>query len=162
MAQNPIAGTPPTSLFETLKAFFEEDEWPFEYLPDLSALRIPFQGANGEWVCFAQANEAQSQVVFYSIATVNAPPEKRTSVADFITRANYGLAVGNFEMDFVDGEIRCKTSLNAEGSHLTTALIKQLVYTNITIMDRYLPGLMRVLYSDVEPALAIAEVEEAG
>jgi len=162
MAQNRITQTPPNAPFETLQAFFQEDGWPFEYLKDLSALRIPFQGANGEWVCFAQAREGQSQVVFYSIAAVNAPAEKRAAVAEFITRANYGLLTGNFEMDFEDGEIRCRTNLDIEGGRLNTGMVKQLAYTNVTLMDRYLPGLMRVLYSDVEPALAIIEVEEAG
>jgi hypothetical protein len=31
---------------------------------------------------------------------------ERAPPAEFITRANYGLIIGNFELDFEDGEIR--------------------------------------------------------
>jgi len=35
-------------------------------------------------------------------------------VNEFLTRANYGLNIGNFEMDFQDGEIRFKTAIDVE------------------------------------------------
>ena len=40
------------------------------------------------------------------------------------------------------------------------ALVQQLVYANFLMMDRYLPGIMRVIYGGASPAEAIAEVEE--
>jgi len=43
----------------------------------------------------------------------------------FLTRANYGMMIGNFEMDFTDGEIRYKTSIDVEGDKLSSALIKR-------------------------------------
>ena len=76
---------------------------------------------------------------------MNAPGERMAAVAEFITRANYGLIIGNFELDFSDGEIRYKTSLDVEGDRLSQALIKQLVYTNVLTMDQYLPGILAVL-----------------
>jgi hypothetical protein len=46
-----------------------------------------------------------------------------------------------------------------EGSNLTFDLIKQLVYTNVTMMDEYLPGILSVIEGDVEPKDAIAQIE---
>jgi len=46
---------------------------------------------------------------------------KRGAVAEFINRANYGIIIGNFEMDFADGEIRYKTSIDVQGDKLTSA-----------------------------------------
>ncbi len=80
-------------------------------------------------------------------------------MAEFLTRANYGLVIGNFEMDFGDGEVRYKTSIDVEGDRLTSALIKQMVYINVLMMDRYLPGIMKVAFGNADPARAIAEIE---
>ena len=51
-------------------------------------------------------------VTCYHIAPVKAPVEQRAAVSEFITRANYGLTKGNFEMDFNDGELRYKTTIS--------------------------------------------------
>jgi hypothetical protein len=34
-----------------------------------------------------------------------------------------------------------------------------LVYANVTMMDEYLPGIMSVIYGEVEPKDAIAQIE---
>ena len=87
-------------------------------------------------------------------------PEKRTAVAEFITRANYGMRVGNFEMDFNDGEVRFKISVDVDNHELTQALVSNHVYANVWTMDRYLPGLFAVVYSDISPLEALEKVEE--
>jgi hypothetical protein len=53
----------------------------------------------------------------------------------------------------------CKTSIDVEGDRLSAALIKQVVYTNVTMMDEYLPGILSVIYGNVSPAEAIAQIE---
>ena len=80
-------------------------------------------------------------------------------MAEFITRANYGMIVGSFEMDYGDGEVRYKTSIDVEGDRLSLGLVRQLVYINVLMMDRYLPGIMKVAYGDVDPAAAIDSIE---
>ncbi|MEL6492946.1 MAG: YbjN domain-containing protein [Cyanobacteria bacterium J06621_3] len=78
-------------------------------------------------------------------------------MAQFITRANYGLILGNFELDYTDGEIRYKTSLDVESDRLTPALTKNLIYTNVMTMDQYLPGLLAVLEQQTPPGQAIKQ-----
>lgn len=151
---------PDTDILETIINFFQADDWAFIQIPRQPALQIPFQGENGRWNCYARARREQNQFVFYSICPVNAPENKRQAVAEFIARANSGMIVGNFELDFEDGEISYKTSIDVEGDRLSFALIKRVVYANVTMMDEYLPGIMSVIYSNVSPADAIAQIEE--
>ncbi len=99
--------------------------------------------------------------MFYSLCPVTAPVDKRLVMAEFLTRANYGLTIGNFEMDFDSGEIHYKTSLDVEGDRLSTALVRQLVYANVAIVDRYLPGIMAVIYGNVLPIDAISQIESS-
>ncbi|MDZ7963400.1 MAG: YbjN domain-containing protein [Nostoc sp. DedSLP03] len=147
------------SIFEEIINFFQADNWPFVQLPGQSALQILFQGENGKWNCYARARSEQNQFVFYSICPVNAPENKRLAVAEFITRANSGMMIGNFELDFTDGEISYKTSIDVEGDRLSFALIQRVVYANVTMMDEYLPGIMSVIYGNVSPEEAIAKIE---
>lgn len=148
------------NIFEAIINFFQSDNWPFVQITGQPVLQIPFQGENGRWNCYARARSEQNQFVFYSICPVNAPENKRLAVAEFITRANCGMIVGNFELDFTDGEISYKTSIDVEGDRLSFALIQRVVYANVTMMDEYLPGMMSVIYGNVSPEEAIAQIEE--
>ncbi|MDY7023787.1 MAG: YbjN domain-containing protein, partial [Cyanobacteriota bacterium] len=87
------------------------------------------------------------------------PGEKRYSVAALITMINYGIIVGNFEMNFYDGEIRYKTSLDVEGDRLSPTLVKHLVYANVTTMDKYLPGIMSIIFGNISAEEAISRIE---
>ncbi|MEM8604328.1 MAG: YbjN domain-containing protein, partial [Cyanobacteria bacterium P01_H01_bin.121] len=122
-------------------------------------IHFSFKGDNGAWNCYAQALEDDQQFAFYSVLTVQAPVEKRPLMAEFITRANYSLIIGNFEMDYDDGEIRYKTSIVVQDSRLDSALIRQIVYSNLFRVDQYLPGISGVLESGLTPEQAIDRVE---
>lgn len=147
------------TILEKMLNFFTQDDWQFTKLQGEPILSMAFQGKNGEWTCYAKAREKQQQFVFYSLCPINASEDKRLAAAEFLTRANYGMMNGNFELDFNDGEIRYKTSIDIEGDRLTPALIKNLVYTNVTMMDEYLPGIMSVINGDVEPKESIEQIE---
>lgn len=146
-------------IFNAIIGFFEEDDWNFNWVEGMPVLSMPFTGKNGKWMCFAQAREKQEQFVFYSVCPINVPEEKTSQAVEFITRANYGMIIGNFEFDYDDGEIRYKTSIDVEGASLTHELVKQMVYANVIIMDRYLPGIMRVIYGDAQPIVEIEKIE---
>ncbi len=147
------------TLFDVVAQFFEDDDWTFVTLPDTHALRLSFRGDRGQWNCYAQAREEQQQIVFYSICPIAIPEHQRMTVAEFITRANYGMIIGNFELDFEDGEVRYKTSLDVEGGTLTSEMIRQLVYANVLTIDRYLPGLATIAEQNLNAKEAIALVE---
>ncbi|MCA9888780.1 MAG: YbjN domain-containing protein [Anaerolineae bacterium] len=146
-------------IFNVMIAFFEEDRWDIQWMTGRPVLSMNFNGNSGSWTCYAQAREKQQQFVFYSVLPINVPEEKRHNISEFITRANYGMIMGNFELDFADGEVRYKTSIDVEGTSLTHPLIRQVVYANVMIMDRYMPGLMKVIFADQSPAEVIAEIE---
>ena len=150
------------AILDAITRFFQEDEWPFTPLEGRTILRTGFQSDNGQWTCYAQAREEQEQFVFYSICPVKAPEKQRMPIAEFLTRANYGMIIGNFELDLNDGEIRYKTSIDVKGDELSQPLISHLVYANVLTMNRYLPGIMKVLYAGAAPAEAVAEIEGAG
>lgn len=148
--------------FETIKQFFSEDEWFFVETENrgVLVLRMNHWGENGRFSCQAEYNEAQDIFYFYSYFPINVPDEKRLKMAEFITLVNYGMRIGNFEMDFEDGEVRFRTSSDFEGQGLSYALVSNHVYPNVWMMDRYLPGLFAVVYGDRSAAEILESIEE--
>ncbi len=145
-------------MFETVAEYFVAQNWPVQLMAREGTLKTGFRGHNGQWNCTAYAFPEFEQFVFYSVAPVLVPAERRAAACEFIARVNHGLHIGNFEIDLETGEIRYKTSIDVEGSQLTVPLVRQLVTANVSTMDRYLPGLKQVAAS-VDPAVAIADIE---
>lgn len=147
------------AIYDAAVQFFKEEEWVFVEIEGKPALSLNYAGKSGTWSCFAKAEEDKDMMLFYSYCPVKVPENKRPLVGDFLTRANYGLLIGNFEMDYNDGEVRYKTSIDVEGDELSKALVKRLVYDNLAVMDRYLPGVLSEIYGGASPTEAIAQVE---
>ena len=148
------------NLLDAVIGYLRADEWPFDMVKGENAVHVLFQGEHAQFNCFCEAREEQQQFLFYSLCPVTIPEHKRQEMAEYITRANFDMAIGNFEMDFVDGELRFKTSIDVEGSQLTPELLKPLLYANVLMMDQYLPGMMAIIYADKSPEDAIKQVED--
>jgi hypothetical protein len=145
--------------FARVGKFLEEDGWHPQKLEETHVYRMYFSGKNGEIACFAQVRVELEQFLFYAITPLRVPEEARPVVAEYLTRANYGLRIGNFEMDYADGEVRYKSSIDFEGETLSDNLIRNTIYPAIQTMDHYLPGLMAVMYGGKTPLDAITEIE---
>ncbi|HZW04896.1 MAG TPA: YbjN domain-containing protein [Anaerolineaceae bacterium] len=146
-------------MFDTVRQFFDDDEWYFMQMDSRPVLQMSHTGQSGRWPCYAQVDEGDFMFFFYSVCPVTVPESQRSAMAEYLTRANYGLKVGNFEMDFSDGEVRFKTSLDVENGELPLPLVSNLVYANVWTMDRYLPGIFEVIYGHKTPEQAILTVE---
>lgn len=146
--------------FEVVGKFMEDDGWHPQRIDDNHVYRSYFVGSNGEVTCFAQVRVDLEQLIFYVVMPMRVPAELRASVAEFVTRANYGLRIGNFEMDFDDGEVRYKSSLDFEGITLVPELIRNAFYPAVQTMDHYLPGILSVIYGGKSPEEAIAGIED--
>jgi hypothetical protein len=151
-------------IFETALDFFKEDnlnQWRFTKDVDHGIIHLDFQGNDMPCTFYAKALEEDYQFVFYSLLSFKSPSNKMPSVAEFLARANYNLIIGNFEMDYTDGEIRYKTSIDVEGSRLIPAMIKQLVYSNLFRVNQYFPGILEVIQSNISPKEIILEIENS-
>lgn len=149
-------------IFDTMTEFFQQEKWTYDQIPDQPILRMGMNGKSGKWVGYAQAREDQDQFVFYSVLPVTAPADKRLAIAELLTRMNYGLVIGNWEMDFRDGEIRYKTSIDVENDRLSLALVRNAVYLNLQMMDRCLSAIMGVLYGGTSIDVALQQMEGSG
>ncbi len=157
MPTSPIAELP--ALIDQLVIYLKSEHWPYLPLEGQSALQLAYQGTHATWTCFARVREEQRQLTFYSICPIRVPANRRATLAEFITRANYGLIIGNFELYLNDGELRYKTSIDATEAPLTSGALRRVIAANVQTMDRYLPGIFMVISDQLPPVDAIAHVE---
>ncbi|MEA5470015.1 YbjN domain-containing protein, partial [Spirulina sp. 06S082] len=142
-------------LLQIAESFFVREDWKIYYTDDSPSFHVQAKGIHGEWTCLVQINEPHEQFLFYSYCPLFIPEDCRPKVAEFLARANIEIVIGNFELNYDRGTIRYKTSIDVEGSHLAPSMVKQLVYTNIEMMDRYLPTLKQVIDQKIAPLEAI-------
>ncbi len=134
-----------SGLLLELKRVFTENRWPFSEIRGAPVLLSELSGALGSWKFYAQAVEEQQLILLYSVCPLRVPEERRLEASSFLTRANYGLTAGNFELDFADGEIRYKTVFQLSGDTLDAATLKRIVRANGIAMETYLPGIGAVI-----------------
>lgn len=146
--------------FETVWRFLEEDDWHPRRIGEQYIYHVQFAGKNGSQNGYAIVRTDLEQFLYYAVAPIKMPEEVRNSIAEFLTRANYGLRIGNFELDYGDGEVRYKSSLDFEGTELQPQMIRTAVYPAVQTLDRYMPGLMRVAFGGSTPVEAIREIEQ--
>lgn len=129
--------------------------------PAQAVFRLGIAIDNGRVDCFIDVRILNKQVLVTSNCPVIVPENKRKLISEFITRANSGLILGNFDLDFEDGELKYKSNYVYHDSYPQSEeiFIRNLVIT-FDMMDRYLPGIMAVLYANVEPKTAIAQIED--
>jgi hypothetical protein len=103
-----------------------------------------------------------NMVAVYSRAPLAVPASHRAAVAELIVRSNWESVVGSLELDYADGEIRFRTSVDVEDVALSQQLLVNLVRDNVIGLDEVLPALRAVAAGQAEPADALATAQRRG
>jgi hypothetical protein len=141
-----------------IEVFLDLESWEYSQLEDGSYI-MDFAGDAGQWRCMLRVREVETQVVFYALCPVNCPEERYPAMMEFLTRANYGMVIGNFEMDLEDGEMRFKASIDLDGGEVGPTLIRNMVWAGCAMMDRYLPGILQMITGATTALQAITAIE---
>ncbi len=149
----------PHRLLERVKSALVDLQWKFGEDAERLTLTMGYGARHGVYYCVLQVHPQYPLVAFYAHVQCRVPDEKRPALTEYLTRANYGLWLGNFELDLRDGEIRYTTSLHLADGELTAKMLAALLRINGDTLDRYLPGIMSMLWNDLsaEDALGLTE-----
>ncbi len=147
--------------FVLLGEFLKEDGWQPEQMEDEQGYRFGYLSKAADKVgIVAWFPEGIEELLVHAYIQIQVPQEKRHEIAEFITRANYGLFSGNFEMNFDSGEIRARSSVDFEGVILVPIQVKNALYTVLLLVDEYMPGFKAILSDEKSPAEAISLIEQ--
>lgn len=147
-------------LMTVVKSHLAQSDWKFQPVEGRPVLRLGCKGTDTTWTCLVEVREDRHFVGCYSLLPTKVPPEKRLLAAEYLIRANYGLKLGNFDMDFTNGQVLFRTTVTLEDGVLTPQMFGALLTKNVLIVDRYLGGLDQVLSGKASPAQAAAEADK--
>lgn len=104
----------------------------------------------------------ENYYIVYATTEIRAGEDCRDKVADYLSRANYGLRWGNFEIDMSDGEIRYKVLVDC-GKDCdcmpSDSVIEHSLYYPISTMEKYGDNLLAVMFGFMTPTEAIEKAE---
>ena len=87
-------------------------------------------------------------------------PQQMHRVNEYLTRANYGMKNGCFEMYWRDGEIRFRVYNDCPEDAPSETVVMNSILTPFMQVERYAGGLVAVLFQGKTPAEAIACAEK--
>lgn len=138
--------------------YLKEDNWKYEIIDD-GVFRIGIR-------LHSKLQHAKMYILVYkedftvtAVSPIGADEKTMSAVAEFITRVNYNLLLGGFEMDYDDGEDRYHSSMHCGSTPPTKEQIAHLVYITGSMLDRYGDALAKVIYGFASPREVLAEAE---
>jgi hypothetical protein len=128
-------------MFRQMLAFLSGDGWPVSpgTHDGLPCIDTRFIGTDRAWDCRARPYDPFGQLAFESILPLTVPAENRSAVMELVTRTNWRLLTGAFQLDLDTGELVFRTMLFlSHGAEPTEELCRGLVYGNVLTVDRCL------------------------
>ena len=129
------------------------DEASLGFCVDMGAPHLPIAS-----VYAAISAEAEQLVIYFNFG-MTASPERRDECARLLTRANWGLTIGNFEMDYEDGQLRFKSSLDFSESELTEQMIRNAILPAMNAVDVYAQAIANVILRGQTAAEAVGQID---
>lgn len=147
---------------EDIASVYEEEGLKFSTHEENQSITFNMNTHVSQDVHFIARIVNSRTVLFETRLPMNIPEEFREAVSSYLTRANYGLLVGCFQMDFADGELDYTTAgCHEEDDELSEDVIRRLTYVGFNMFDDYIPGVFAIIYGGKDPITAYETVEKA-
>ena len=148
------------AIVEAIGDFLDDDDWKYEYRGEKKlfvmgvGLKCRMQSAR------LYIDVKDDAYLVYAISPISGSEETSSELMRYLTRANYALINGNFELDVRDGEVRYKSYVNCDSlSELPAAIIRDSIYVPCAMMNKYGDGIAAIAmgYSDADTEIKKAE-----
>ena len=130
----------------------------FRTAPESNLFMFSVQGRHGIFPVLLYAREPY--LVCLARYPKEVPDERRLEVAEYLHRANYGLLLGSFEMDYDRGEVRYRTALLSEGEQPAYGVLDRYIQMPAAMLDRYAAGMEGIIHEGQIAQEALAMVED--
>lgn len=146
--------------FDDLVEFFTADDVKFRSDEDKGIILAGFGDKKHAPVYLMARVDQERQTMHLSFRLpFTAPEEKRGDIAEAVTRANYGLTIGGFEMDMRDGELNYKVSVPIDEAMLSHSQLRHCMVASLSTINRYMPAYFQIIFNGVPAEDAIEACE---
>lgn len=146
-----------------IRNFLIADDWNFDFDEEKGIFRfgVNISGKLKHVNYFVPVHRDSYTV--YAISPINADSDDSAAIreiAAFLSRANYGLRIGNFELDCDDGEIRFKVYTPCNDITPSREIVKASIVVPAMMFERYAPGILSVIFTGESADDAIKTCED--
>ena len=124
-------------LYQRIAEFLDEDGWKYRFREDNGIICSGFQLENALGAVPLFVDVRSDKYIVFAVPRVKCEPENRFELAEFLTRINYRMIFGDFEMDFSDGEVRFRFPVDCDGETPSDAMIKRRIFMTAAMMNKY-------------------------
>ena len=154
---------PSPKIIAAIEKYFNDNEFKFKPIDEHGNFRTGFSlDCKLKDVSVAITAESNGVIIRFILPIgAGRDNEDQTRVAEFLTRANYGLRSGCFELDLSDGEIFFRDSLFIGENGVTSQkAIGRLISYGIAMLEIYGDALLKVICDVATPKEAVNEAEK--
>ena len=146
--------------FRAITDYLESKDFNYSAYPEENRLSLTMSGKNANFRFTARITHGGDYLQIAAYYPFFVREEKqRPSVAELITRANYNMPLGKFEMDMKDGEVRFHITHVIGESGLHADMIEKHFMTAFFTADRYFPAFMQHIHAGYTPEDAVFHAE---
>lgn len=149
------------AIIDLVKDYMDRENWKYEYEEETNTI---YTGVKVK--CKLQnlrmgIRFCENGYLSFAGPSLKVKEEYLADVAEYITRANYGIKNGNFEMDYRDGEVRFKIYANFKGlDDFSEDIIEDSLIIPLLMFERYGDGLAALLMGFSTPEVEIDKAEK--
>ncbi len=149
-------------IFKAVEEYLTEKDWKFKTMEDRGVIQTGLRLRNKLKSTDIAFRIHQEDFVITLVLPIGAGEEAEdlARVNEFLTRANYGMRRGCFEMDFNDGEVGFRISQYCdEGQSPSSDAIEDTLFIGVAMVERYGDAFLKVVYDLATPEEAVDEAE---
>lgn len=152
------------AIAKAIYRYFKDDDWKFNFDVSLGIFRTAIRLRGKISITQVIIKVRNDDFVVFALSPVNADSSNEkmmANMAEFVCRVNYGLPIGNFDLDLNDGEIRYKSYVECAGlKEPTLDMIKSSLFCVGAMLNRFSEGLLGIIFENMSAEEAIAAVYE--
>lgn len=141
-------------VMSTIRAVLESKSYVYREWGE-NRLALSICSVHGDYAVVFITNDESDILCLCGIYDVIVPDDTRVAVAEVLSRINSRIWLGSFEVDFADGALRFRFSLDVENKLLSAERLHRMLKRTLDTMDRFHVAVFRVAFESVEPAAAI-------
>ena len=148
-------------IMDAIDDFLNRDNWHFEKFEEKGSFKtlVRLRNRMRSAEIFIHVDNDSFAVRVISPISPDENSEDIARVNEFVTRANYGMRRGCFDMDLDTGKVIFRTSQFCGNVAPREDEITETIYFGAIMMERYGDALLKVIYGFSTPQDAIEEVE---
>lgn len=145
--------------FTAITSFLESRG--LDYFPHAKESRVGFTlgSDQADYRFTIRIAEGWDHLEYIACCPFRVRKELRSTVAELIARANFGMLDGKFEIDMNDGEVRFHLVHFLGDGELSTKMVERLYRSCVFTLDRYIPAFMQHIHAGFTPEDAVFHAE---